>query len=165
MGRGTSTFDGFGLAWAIAKALVTVNKSFCLFATHFHELSLLEADDSLKHCVGNKHVTCQVDQQNITMLYQVKDGECDQSFGIHVAQLAKFPKSVIDLSIQVSGALENYGDDDADDALLAMEDEDEDDDHSSNLDQINIMNTNRKRKQQQQNSEIFEKFKKFVKSI
>jgi len=162
LGRGTSTFDGFGLAWAIAKTLATVNRSFCLFATHFHELSLLEADDSLKHCVGNKHVTCKVDQQNITMLYQVKDGECDQSFGIHVAQLAKFPKAVIDLSIQVSGALENY------DALLLMEDEDPDDDENfdsnKNQQQTYIMNANRKRKQQQ-NSEIFEKLKKFAKSI
>lgn len=105
LGRGTSNYDGFGLAWAICREIVDKNKSFSLFATHFHELHSLE---SIHEEVGNKHVSAQVDDNKITMLYKVEEGEINQSFGINVAQLAKFPECVVKLSEKRARELENY---------------------------------------------------------
>lgn len=109
LGRGTSNYDGFGLAWAICREIVSKNKSFSLFATHFHELHSLE---SIHEEIGNKHVSAQVDDNKITMLYKVEEGEINQSFGINVAILAKFPNCVIKLSEKRARELENYDDED-----------------------------------------------------
>lgn len=92
IGRGTSTFDGFGIAYAMSEYIITQINCATLFATHFHELTLLEK--SHKN-VSNKHVSAVVEKNELVMLYNVQAGPCSQSFGVHVATAAGFPKSVI----------------------------------------------------------------------
>jgi len=106
LGRGTSTYDGYGLAFAISEHIAEKLQSFCLFATHFHELSMLEK----KHkAVVNKHVDVflDADQDSLVMLYKMKSGPCPQSYGIQVAKLAKFPENVIKTAQEKARMLES----------------------------------------------------------
>eukprot|EP00968_Pinguiococcus_pyrenoidosus_P000122 scaffold10_cov257-Pinguiococcus_pyrenoidosus.AAC.36 len=92
LGRGTSTMDGFGLAWAISDHILKTNKSFCLFATHFHEVTALDAEPG----VVNRHVAASVlEDKDITFLYEVRDGPCLESYGVHCAALAGMPAKVV----------------------------------------------------------------------
>mmetsp|Transcript_27388 Transcript_27388/g.63929 ORF Transcript_27388/g.63929 Transcript_27388/m.63929 type:complete len:782 (+) Transcript_27388:48-2393(+) len=95
LGRGTSTSDGFGIAWAIARHLVEKVQCFSLFATHFHELAVLEEHVA---AVRNRHATAAVDPASgkLTFLYSLAEGAADQSYGVHVAELAGFPESVVE---------------------------------------------------------------------
>lgn len=104
LGRGTSTFDGFGIAWAISEHIVKNINCMTLFATHFHELTALE---SSYPCVKNKHVTAVVENDQLVMMYSLQSGPCLQSFGINVAVSAGFPKSVIFESKRKAAQLEN----------------------------------------------------------
>lgn len=96
LGRGTSTYDGFGLAWAILENIIKDKQCFTLFATHFHELTQLADQYSL---VQNLHVVAHVEQaDDITLMYRVEPGISDKSFGIHVAELVKFPAKIVNMA-------------------------------------------------------------------
>jgi DNA mismatch repair protein MutS len=92
IGRGTSTFDGLSLAWAIAKYLLEVNQSFTLFATHYLELAHLPS--SYPQCV-NVHLSAIEQGRELIFLHQVRPGHASQSYGLQVAQLAGVPKPII----------------------------------------------------------------------
>ncbi len=92
VGRGTSTFDGLALAWAIARHLIDTSRSFTLFATHYFELTQLpEAHAS----AVNVHLSAVEHKDSIVFLHAVQDGPASQSYGLQVAQLAGVPPSVI----------------------------------------------------------------------
>lgn len=92
LGRGTSTFEGMGLAWAISEHLAMNVKCFTLFATHFHEITALA--DELPN-VKNYHLASLVENDKLTLLFKVKPGAMTKSFGIQVATIAQLPESVI----------------------------------------------------------------------
>jgi DNA mismatch repair protein MutS len=85
IGRGTSTFDGLALAWAIARALALGNRSLTLFATHYFELTALASE--LEGC-ANVHFDAVEHKDGIAFLHEVAEGPADRSYGLQVAKLA-----------------------------------------------------------------------------
>jgi DNA mismatch repair protein MutS len=109
VGRGTSTYDGISLAWAIAEELHNVVGAKTLFATHYHELTQLEAADSIREYGGAvKNYTMAIRERGdeVVFLRQVVAGGAEKSFGIHVARLAGLPPRVIERAEQVLKGLE-----------------------------------------------------------
>jgi DNA mismatch repair protein MutS len=92
IGRGTSTFDGLALAWAIARHLIDTSRSFTLFATHYFELTQLPESHPT---AANVHLSAVEHKDSIVFLHAVQDGPASQSYGLQVAQLAGVPQSVI----------------------------------------------------------------------
>jgi DNA mismatch repair protein MutS len=92
VGRGTSTFDGLALAWAIARHLIETSRSFTLFATHYFELTQLPEQNP---SAANVHLSAVEHKDNIVFLHAVQDGPASQSYGLQVAQLAGVPPGVI----------------------------------------------------------------------
>ncbi|MDP8567210.1 DNA mismatch repair protein MutS [Methylophilus aquaticus] len=95
IGRGTSTFDGLSLAWAVAKQLLEKNKALTLFATHYFELTRIV--DEAKQA-ANVHLDAVEHGNGIVFLHKVEEGAATMSYGIQVAQLAGIPKSVLQLA-------------------------------------------------------------------
>jgi DNA mismatch repair protein MutS len=105
IGRGTATFDGLSIAWAVAEFLATNPKirPKTLFATHYHELTdLADATPG----VVNFHVSAREWKDDIIFLRKIVPGRSDRSYGIQVARLAGLPKTVIDRAREILGALE-----------------------------------------------------------
>jgi DNA mismatch repair protein MutS len=104
IGRGTSTYDGLSLAWAIVEHLHDVLSARTLFATHYHELTQL--DKSLPR-VRNFNVAVKEWDENIVFLHRIVAGGADKSYGIHVARLAGIPKDVNERAKDILHQLES----------------------------------------------------------
>jgi DNA mismatch repair protein MutS len=98
VGRGTATFDGLSIAWAVVEHLQKNTRARTLFATHYHELTEL-AD--LLPTVKNVHVSVKETPNEIIFLRRVEPGSADKSYGIEVARLAGLPRSVIERAREV----------------------------------------------------------------
>ncbi len=103
VGRGTSTYDGLSLAWAIFEHLHDKIRGFTLFATHYHEL--IQLTEKLSRA-KNYSIDVQETARGVLFLHQIKEGAIDKSYGIEVAKLAGLPGTLIDRAAQVLEALE-----------------------------------------------------------
>lgn len=110
IGRGTSTYDGMAIARAVIEYIHNNPRLGCktLFATHYHELTELEA---ILPRVRNYNVAVAEDGENVVFLHRVMTGGADQSYGIHVAKLAGVPKSVVKRANEILDELEAQGSD------------------------------------------------------
>ena len=105
IGRGTSTYDGLSIAWAVAEYIASKEKIGCktLFATHYHELTQLEGKvDGIK----NYSVAVKEKGEDVIFLRKIIRGGTDESYGIHVAKLAGVPNSVVATSTKILKSLE-----------------------------------------------------------
>ena len=106
VGRGTSTFDGLALAFAIARHLLTKNQCYTLFATHYFELTRLA--ETFKQTI-NVHLEAIEHKNRIVFLHQVTAGPASQSYGLQVARLAGVPESAIKFAKKQLLKLEQEG--------------------------------------------------------
>lgn len=103
VGRGTSTYDGLSLAWAITEHIAANIKCRTLFATHYHELTeLAELFGNIKNC----NVAVREWMDEVVFLHKILPGGTDKSYGIHVAKLAGIPKSILERSKEILEELE-----------------------------------------------------------
>ncbi|MBN2268963.1 MAG: DNA mismatch repair protein MutS [Sedimentisphaerales bacterium] len=103
VGRGTSTYDGLSLAWAITEHIANNIKCRTLFATHYHELTeLSELFKNVKNC----NVAVREWMDEVVFLHRILPGGTDKSYGIHVAKLAGVPKTILDRSKEILEELE-----------------------------------------------------------
>ncbi|MBD2202282.1 DNA mismatch repair protein MutS [Calothrix sp. FACHB-1219] len=105
IGRGTATFDGLSIAWAVAEYLATDIKARTIFATHYHELNELAG---MLTNVANYQVTVKELPDQIIFLHQVQPGGADKSYGIEAGRLAGLPAVVIKRAKQVMGQIEKH---------------------------------------------------------
>jgi DNA mismatch repair protein MutS len=104
VGRGTSTFDGLALAWAIARQLLERNKALTLFATHYFEMTRIALEYKE---AANVHLDAVEHKDSIVFLHAVEEGPASQSYGLQVAQLAGVPKAVIQRARRILQQLED----------------------------------------------------------
>ncbi len=104
VGRGTSTFDGLSLAWAIAEHLAKNTRGYCLFATHYFELTILAKEF---HNTVNIHLDALEHKDKIVFMHQVQEGSASKSYGLQVASLAGIAPSVIKKAKTILQGLEN----------------------------------------------------------
>jgi DNA mismatch repair protein MutS len=104
IGRGTSTYDGISLAWAITEHLHDQIECRTLFATHYHELT--DLTQTLKHA-SNWNVAVQENNDDVIFLHRIVEGAAGRSYGIHVARLAGVPRGVTDRAAVILDSLEN----------------------------------------------------------
>ncbi|MGB6451137.1 MAG: DNA mismatch repair protein MutS, partial [Steroidobacteraceae bacterium] len=107
IGRGTSTFDGLSLAWAMARHIAARVQAFTLFATHYFELTALAAQ--IEAC-RNVHLDATEHGEEVVFMHAVKDGPANRSYGLQVAQLAGVPREVIAQAREYLAALESERD-------------------------------------------------------
>jgi DNA mismatch repair protein MutS len=105
IGRGTATFDGLSIAWAVSEYLAATIQARTIFATHYHELNELA---SILDNVANYQVTVKELPNEIIFLHQVKPGGASKSYGIEAGRLAGLPGVVIDRARQVMGQIEEH---------------------------------------------------------
>jgi DNA mismatch repair protein MutS len=103
IGRGTATFDGLSIAWAVVEYLYHHNRCRALFATHYHELTGLKEQLPALYCTT---ASVREWEGKILFLHEIKSGTADRSYGIHVAQLAGLPEAVIVRATSLLEALE-----------------------------------------------------------
>jgi DNA mismatch repair protein MutS len=103
IGRGTSTYDGLSIAWALVEHFANSTQALTLFSTHYHEL--IDLADSLGPC-KNLTVKTKNNRGNVEFLYELIEAGATQSFGIHVAKMAGLPKEILKRSNQVLKTLE-----------------------------------------------------------
>lgn len=103
VGRGTSTYDGLALAWAVAEAIHETNRSRCLFATHYHEMARL-ADTC--PALSLHHVRAREWKGDLVLLHELAEGAADRSYGLAVAKLAGVPAPVVKRARDVLARLE-----------------------------------------------------------
>lgn len=106
IGRGTATFDGLAIAWAVAEHLHEANRCRAVFATHYHELTRLA--DKLE-AGANAHLRAKEWKGDLVFLHEVSPGPADRSYGIQVAKLAGLPKSAVERARAVLARLEANG--------------------------------------------------------
>lgn len=103
IGRGTATYDGLSIAWAVLERLHDGNRCRALFATHYHELTALQAKLPSLHCATMK---IREWQNDVIFLHEAVSGTADRSYGIHVAQMAGLPVPVLERASAILQELE-----------------------------------------------------------
>ncbi len=106
IGRGTATFDGLAIAWATAEHLHEKNRARTVFATHYHELTVLA---ERLQAAANAHLRAKEWKGDLVFLHEVAPGAADRSYGIQVAKLAGLPKAAVDRARAVLARLEAGG--------------------------------------------------------
>ena len=103
IGRGTSTYDGVAIAWAVAEYIANNLHSRCIFATHYHELNVMT---QTYPCIKNYRITVSEDNGQIEFLRKIVQGGASKSYGIQVAKMAGLPKAVVDRSEELMQKLQ-----------------------------------------------------------
>ncbi|MEE9320550.1 MAG: DNA mismatch repair protein MutS [Granulosicoccus sp.] len=103
VGRGTSTYDGLSIAWACARHLATINKSLCLFATHYFELTEMAEQHE---CIENVHLDAIEHEGRIVFMHRIKTGATNRSYGLQVAALAGLPGPALQFANERLASLE-----------------------------------------------------------